>query len=98
MKYVVMRGSVNKEDGVMDEEEHPIGVFDNYLEAYGMAILDLNDVLRDCQLPEDTTISPLKDWGDYGVRMEVTAENVIDYVTIYMVEDRDERTHRRWRE
>ena len=98
MKYVVMRGSVNKEDGVMDEEEHPIGVFDNYLEAYGMAILDLNDVLRDCQLPEGTTISPLKDWGDYGVRMEVTAENVIDYVTIYMVEDRDERTHRRWRE
>lgn len=98
MKYIVMRGSVNKADGLMDKEEHPIGVFDNYLEAYGIAILDLNDILRDCKLPEGTTVSPLKDWGDYGVRMEIEADGIIDYITIYMVEDRDENAYKRWRE
>ena len=98
MKYVVMIGYDEKPSG-LNCSEYCVGTFDNYLEAYGRAILHLNDVIRDTEDSDAITISPIEFWGDYGYRMKLIGqEDITDYVIIYRVEDFNTDSDRRWKD
>ena len=91
MKYVVMAGNRNKDTNVIDFEQC-IGVFENHKEAYGEAVLFLNELIGDRE-EEDLTISAIYDLeGDVGCGMSIVGQKkFVDFAHVFFVHDGKEK-------
>ena len=76
-KYVVISGNYNNET-FRNEFIQAIGTYNDMRQAYGVAILQLNEFVNNGEM-----ITPLyKLEGDTGVGMEVKHESYTDYVHV----------------
>lgn len=87
MKYVVMQGNYNKNTNVTDFEQC-IGVFESHKEAYGEAVLFLNELICDRD-EEGLTISAIYDLeGNTGCGMSIVGQaKFVDFAHIYFFDD-----------
>ena len=80
-RFVVVAGYYNKDR--QNEFIQALGCFDNPEQAYGKAILHLNEMIDD---PKTSCVTPIFQLeGDTGYGMEVKHENFTDFAYVLFI-------------
>lgn len=91
MKFVVIAGYWDNETKII-EYSQCIGVYDSAREAYGEALLYINDEI-DVSEKDTVKISPLYELdmeAGYGMRLEGGNRTYTDFVNVYFYDDKED--------
>lgn len=90
-QYIVVGGYYDNKSG-LKEFIQALGVYDNIEQAYGKAILYLNESVDDKRKEYISPIYPLE--SDVGFGMDLEHEKITDYVYVLFCEEDEKNTEK----